>query len=99
MEIAPRVWWVSAMLPNDRFQCHAYLVEQGDQSVLIDPGSALTADTLVRNVKDLVGLGNVRWIVCSHSDPDIIAAVPALIAAGLSPDAEVVTHWLSLIHI
>lgn len=93
MEIAPRVWWVSAMLPNDRFQCHAYVVEQGDQSVLVDPGSALTADTLVRNVKDLVGLGNVRWIVCSHSDPDIIAAVPALIAAGLSPDAEVVTHW------
>ena len=93
MEIAPRVWWVSAMLPNDRFQCHAYLVEQGDQSVLIDPGSALTANALVRNVEEVVGLSNVRWVVCSHADPDIIAAVPSLLEAGLSQDAEVVTHW------
>jgi diguanylate cyclase (GGDEF)-like protein len=93
VEIAPRVWWVSAMIPGDRFQCHAYLIEQGEQSVLIDPGSALTADAVVGNVERVVGLANVRWLVCSHADPDIIAAVPALLAAGLRSDAEVVTHW------
>ncbi|MGK2947386.1 MAG: diguanylate cyclase [Acidimicrobiales bacterium] len=92
-EIAPRVWWVGAMLPGDRFQCHVYLVEQGDQSVLIDPGSALTADAVIRNVEQVVGLASVRWLVCSHSDPDIVAAVPALLAEGISPQAAVVTHW------
>ena len=93
VEIAPRVWWVGAMLPGDRFQCHVYLVEQGDQSVLIDPGSALTAEAVIRNVEQIVGLESVRWVVCSHADPDIVAAVPALLEAGLSPQASVVTHW------
>jgi diguanylate cyclase (GGDEF)-like protein len=93
LEIAPRVWWVSGMLPDDRFQCHAYLIEQGNRSVLIDPGSALTADAVVTSVEQVVGTENLRWLVCSHADPDIIAAVPTLLAAGLSPDAAIVTHW------
>jgi len=81
------------MLPGDHFQCHAYLVEQGGQSVLVDPGSALTSALMIQNVERVVGLENVRWVVCSHADPDIIAAVPALLDAGLSPNASVLTHW------
>ena len=83
VELAPRVWWVGAMLPDDRFQCHVYLIEQGDQSVIIDPGSALVADDVIRKVDEVVGLDNVRWLVCSHADPDVIGAMPAFVAHGL----------------
>ncbi len=93
VELAPRVWWVGSMLPHDRFQCHVYLVEQGDQSVLIDPGSALITDEVIRKVDSIVGLANVRWLVCSHADPDIIGALPALVAKGLHPEAAIVTYW------
>ena len=93
IELAPRIWWVGALLPGDQFQCHVYLVEQGDQSVLIDPGSALTAADVVRKVDDVVGVTNLRWLVCSHTDPDIIAAMPMLVAHGLHPEAAIVTHW------
>ncbi len=93
VEIAPRVWWVSSMLPNDNFQCHVYLIEQGDQSVIIDPGSALIAEEIIRKVDDVVGLHNVRWLVCSHADPDILGALPAMVARGLHPEARIVTHW------
>jgi diguanylate cyclase (GGDEF)-like protein len=93
IELAPRIWWVGALLPGDQFQCHVYLVEQGDQSVLIDPGSALIADAVVRKVDEVVGVENLRWLVCSHSDPDIISAMPKLVARGLHPDASIVTHW------
>ncbi len=93
IEIAPRVWWVGQMIPGDRFQCHPYLIEQGDQSVLIDPGSALIAGDIVRKIDQVVGVENVRWLVCSHADPDIIGALPALIARGLHPQARIVTHW------
>jgi diguanylate cyclase (GGDEF)-like protein len=93
IELAPRIWWVGALLPGDPFQCHVYLVEQGDKSVLIDPGSALTAGEVVAKVDDVVGVENLRWLVCSHSDPDIISALPALVARGLSPEAAIVTHW------
>ncbi len=93
VEIAPRVWWVGSLLTNDRLQCHVYLIEQGDQSVLIDPGSALTAPEVIRKVDQVVGGRNVRWLVCSHAAPDIIGALPALEAHGLHPEARIVTHW------
>jgi diguanylate cyclase (GGDEF)-like protein len=93
IELAPRVWWVGSLLPGDAFQCHVYLVEQGDESVLIDPGSVLTVDEVMRKVDAIVGVDRIRWLVCSHADPDIIAALPALIARGLHPEASIVTHW------
>ena len=93
VEIAPRVWWVGSMLADDRLQCHVYLVEQGDQSVLIDPGSALTASDVIRKIDHVVGVHNVRWVVCSHADPDVIGALPSLEAYGLHPHAHIVTHW------
>jgi diguanylate cyclase (GGDEF)-like protein len=93
IELAPRIWWVGALLPGDQLQCHVYLVEQGNKSVIIDPGSALTAGEVVRKVDDVIGVKNVRWLVCSHTDPDIISAMPAFVAHGLHPDAAIVTHW------
>ncbi|NNN01915.1 MAG: diguanylate cyclase, partial [Acidimicrobiaceae bacterium] len=64
-----------------------------DQSVLIDPGSALIADEIIRKVDTVIGLHNVRWLVCSHVDPDILGALPAMVAHGLHPEARIVTHW------
>ncbi len=93
VELAPRVWWVGSMIPDDRFQCHAYLIEQGDQSVLIDPGSALIASEIIRKIESVTTLSNVRWLVCSHADPDIIGALPALVGHGLHQDAHIVTFW------
>ena len=93
VEIGPRVWWVGTLIPDDEFQCHVYLIEQGDQSVIIDPGSALIADEIVRKVDSIVGVDHVRWLVCSHSDPDILGAIPALVKRGLHPEASIVTHW------
>lgn len=93
VELAPRVWWVGAPLEGDRFQCHVYLIEQGDQSVLIDPGSALAVDAVTAKIASVVGLDRIRWLVCSHSDPDIVGAIPGLLARGLNPAATIVTHW------
>ncbi|PIE36413.1 MAG: hypothetical protein CSA53_08065, partial [Gammaproteobacteria bacterium] len=42
VEIADRIWWVGHVCESDSFQCHSYLIEQGDNSVLIDPGSKIT---------------------------------------------------------
>ena len=84
---------MGSLLPGDQFQCHVYLVEQGDESVLVDPGSALTAAEVMRKVDDVVGVENIRWLVCSHTDPDILSAMPALAARGLHPQAAIVTHW------
>jgi diguanylate cyclase (GGDEF)-like protein len=93
VEIAPRIWWVGEVLAGDPFQCHVYLLEQGDQSVLFDPGSPLTFSGTLRKIQEVMPLGQIRYYVCHHPDPDITAALPVIDALVDRPDAVLVTHW------
>jgi two-component system, cell cycle response regulator len=93
IELAPRVWWVGSVKPDDLFQCHAYLVEAGDQSVLIDPGSGAAIDDVLAKVGQVIPLDHIRWVVCHHADPDIAAGLPQVRAALSRPDVELVTEW------
>jgi diguanylate cyclase (GGDEF)-like protein len=92
VEIAPRIWWVGEVLADDRFQCHVYLLDQGDQSVLFDPGSRLTFSGTLRKIQEVMPLNQIRYFVCHHPDPDITAALPLIDALIDRPDACVVTH-------
>jgi diguanylate cyclase (GGDEF)-like protein len=89
------VWWVGAVLAGDRFQCHSYLIEAGDQSVLIDPGSPLTIEETLDKVRRIVPLDSVRWVVCLHSDPDVAGCVARLGEVLTHPEARLVTEWRS----
>ena len=93
IEIAPRVWWVGSIRPDDTFQCHSYLLEAGDHSVLIDPGSVRTVDETLRRASTVVPLSSIRWVVCHHSDPDIAAGLSRVRAALPRDDLQVVTEW------
>jgi diguanylate cyclase (GGDEF)-like protein len=93
VEIAPRVWWVGHLLEGDHFQCHAYLLEQGDQSVLFDLGAAKSFRHVLAKVEEVVALRDIRWFVVHHQDPDITGALPLLDQLVARPDAVVVTHW------
>jgi diguanylate cyclase (GGDEF)-like protein len=91
--IAPDVWWVGAMREGLDFQSHVYLIDAGDQSILIDPGSALIVEDVIAKVDAVVGLANVAWLVCSNTNPDVVGALDRLVAAGLNPRAQIVTHY------
>jgi diguanylate cyclase (GGDEF)-like protein len=94
VEIADRVWWVGHV-QDDAFQCHTYLIEQGRQSVLIDPGSLLTFRHTLAKIEQIIPFEDVRYFVCQHPDPDITSALPAIDARLDRPDAMIVTHWRS----
>jgi diguanylate cyclase (GGDEF)-like protein len=93
IEVAERLYWVGGSFADDPFQCHAYLLEHGEESVLFDPGSNLTIDTTLAKIRSIVPLDHVKWFVCHHQDPDIVAAMPRIDALVRRPDARVVTHW------
>ncbi len=93
IEIADRVWWVGHYLEGDPFQCHVYLIEHGDNSVLFDPGSALTFAHTLRKVEQVTAFSNIRYFVCHHQDPDITGAMPLIDQMVCRDDAVVVTHW------
>lgn len=93
LEIADGVWWVGIRLPDDTFQCHAYLIENGSDSVLLDPGSPLTIEATLEKVDAICGVDSIRYLVCHHPDPDIAASLPYLSERLTRPDVEVVTEW------
>lgn len=91
--VADGVFWVGKRLPNDDFQCHAYLLVNGDDSVLIDPGSVLTIAETLANVAAVTDLSSIRHVVCHHPDPDIAGSLSALSEALPRSDVQVVTEW------
>jgi diguanylate cyclase (GGDEF)-like protein len=93
LEIADQVWWVGATLPDDGFQCHAYYVANGDDGVLLDPGSPLTIESTLEKVAQVGDLDSIRYLVCHHPDPDIAASLPYLSGRLGRADVQVVTEW------
>jgi diguanylate cyclase (GGDEF)-like protein len=93
VEIAPHIWWVGHVLQNDPFQCHVYLIENGEHSVLIDPGSKLTWTESRKKILEIIPLEHIKYIVCHHQDPDITLAVTDLLEEIGTKDRSVITHW------
>lgn len=92
IEIADRVWWVGHYLSGDKFQCHAYLIENGNQSVLIDPGSKLTSAGILRKIEEIIPFTQIRYFVCHHQDPDITGSLSELEQKIERDDCLIVTH-------
>jgi len=93
VEIAEETFWVGHYIESDIFQCHTYLIRNGKESVLIDPGSLITFKETLRKVKYLVDLGDIKYIVCHHQDPDVVACLPELEKVLPEKERYIVTHW------
>lgn len=93
VEIAPQIWWVGHVLKDNPFQCHVYLIENGEDSILIDPGSKLTWKETRKKILQRMPLEHIRYIVCQHQDPDITSAVSDLLDEIGTEGRKLVTHW------
>lgn len=92
ISIAPKIYWVGMYLENDPFQCHPYLIVNGDESILIDPGSMLEFEETMRKVTTLISINSIKYIVLHHQDPDLAAAVPEIEKLINREDLLIVTH-------
>lgn len=50
VEVAEHIYWMGMYLEDDPFQCHPYFIENGDESILVDPGSILEFESVVNKV-------------------------------------------------
>ncbi|MDD3506776.1 MAG: MBL fold metallo-hydrolase, partial [Sulfurimonas sp.] len=90
--IAPNIYWVGMYLKNDPFQCHPYLIINGNESILIDPGSMIEFSETIRKVKTLIDMKDIKYIILHHQDPDLAAAVPEIEKLINRDDLQIVTH-------
>ncbi len=91
IEISDNIFWVGAVSDKGMLQCHSYLIIDGEEAVLIDPGSPLNFDVVYKKVSSLIPIQNVRYIILNHQDPDICSSVPLFEKKGFK--GEIATHW------
>ena len=60
---------------DDGVQANQFLITDGGQSALIDPGGALLYNPLVLALGQHIKPHELTWVLCSHQDPDIIGSV------------------------
>ncbi|MBF0383254.1 MAG: PAS domain S-box protein [Magnetococcales bacterium] len=92
VEIVPKIWWVGHFQQNENLQCHTYLIEDGESSVLIDPGSVKTINGTIDKIRKVIPLEHIRYYICQHQDPDITAALPAINKERTHNKASVISH-------
>lgn len=93
IEIDDSVWWVGHYLPDDPFQCHVYLIEDGDSSVLIDPGSRLTFEWTLKKIEKIIPFNSIKYFIAHHQDPDITGALIIMDKMVQRDDALILSHW------
>ena len=93
LQLSESVWWVGHYLPDDSFQCHVYLIEDGDQSVLIDPGSNLTFKWTLKKIEEIIPFRNIKYFIVHHQDPDITGALLEIDTMIERQDARILSHW------
>ncbi|HWP69081.1 MAG TPA: response regulator [Rectinemataceae bacterium] len=84
-------FWVGSKTLSDSLQCNPYLLVDGDEAVLFDPGSVLDVEDVAENIASVIPLDKVKYVVLHHQDPDLASAVPRLEALGMH--FTIVTHW------
>ncbi len=92
IEIAKNIYWVGMYLENDPFQCHPYFIENGNESILIDPGSMLEFDAVVKKINTISSMSAVKYIILHHQDPDLAASVPEMEKLIDRDDLLIITH-------
>jgi len=93
IEIATNIYWVGYVIPNDPFQCHVYLIKNGNESILIDPGSMITFPVVLEKVTSVIPLRNIKYIIMHHQDPDIVSCFSTLESIFPKGERYIVTHW------
>lgn len=90
-EIAAGIYWVGGSAQDGGLHCNPYLIVDGDEGVLIDPGSVLDFEDVYENVCSIISLEKIKYVILHHQDPDFCSAVPLFEKAGAK--FEIVTHW------
>ena len=93
IEIAKRVYWVGYVIPNDPFQCHVYLIKNGNESILIDPGSMITFPVVLEKITSIVSLRDIKYVIMHHQDPDIVGCYTTFEKIMPKNERYIVTHW------
>ncbi len=91
VKIGSGIYWVGSKNQENGLHCNPYLLIDGPDAVLFDPGSPLDFVAVFTKVSELISISALKYIVLNHQDPDICAGLPLWERKGLK--AQLVCHW------
>lgn len=92
VEIHQGISWVGVTDDKTPFKCNPYVLDDGEEAVLFEPGSTLYYAGVREKVLQAVPAKKVRHILISHQDPDVCASVPFWEEAYGVDKIQIITH-------
>lgn len=82
------IYWLG-ISEETAFRCNAYLIRDGDQAILVDPGSRAFFGQVRDRVAQIVEPSAITGMVLCHQDPDVAASMVDWLE--VNPDIRVIT--------
>ena len=92
VEVAKGIYWVGSHDPKELFHCNPYLLVDGEEAVLFDPGGITDYAKVAEKVFSIVKPARIRYVVLHHQDPDVCASMPLLEEAIDYGQVKIVAH-------
>lgn len=86
------IFWVGFNEEGSQLRCNPYLLMDGEDVILFDPGSLTHFPIVMRKVIDLINPEFITAVVASHQDPDICSNLPVLEDVVANKDLKIIAH-------
>jgi len=84
-----KIYWLG-LNQDSAFRVNVYLVQSGDEAIIIDPGNRNFFEPIKQEVIDIIGdVNKVIGAVFCHQDPDVAASIVDWLE--IRPDMKVIT--------
>jgi len=91
IELASYVWQFSSKIDKQLIS-NSYLIENADESILIDPAPITNIKELCENISKITNLKNIKYIILHHQAANICSGVPHLEKLIDRDDLQIVGH-------
>jgi len=92
IEIHPGIHWIGFFDDESQLNSNPYLIIDGDEAVLIDPGSIPDFPVIMRKIIDIINPEMISSIVVAHQDPDVCGNLPVIEDVINRSDLRIVAH-------
>ena len=68
------IYWLGTM-EETAFRCNSYLIKDGREALIVDPGSRHSSEQLQQRVAQILPPEQVTGLILCHQDPDVAASM------------------------
>jgi flavorubredoxin len=92
VEIQSGIYWIGFFDDESQLNSNPYLIVDGDEAILIDPGSIPDFPVIMRKIIDIINPEMISTIVVAHQDPDVCGNLPVIEDVIHRDDLLIVAH-------